>query len=144
MSATSRDGRAGRDDSASRASVESEPGAPRRRALEWLHPRLEGMHPELAAAIRRCVREGPETGRDDATSDILADAAAAELTRISRRPQDRAAAVRLLAADAVLTFAFEAVATAGGDPDALADRVGLRGTLGRALLAARSGEEAAE
>jgi hypothetical protein len=144
MSAASPDERAGRDDSPSGASLESEPGSPRRRALEWLHPRLDGMHPELAAAIRRCVREGPVAEPESAIADVLADAAAAELTRISEGSQDRAAAVRLLAADAVLTFAFEAVATGGGDPDSLADRVGLRGTLGRALLAARDREEATE
>lgn len=131
------------DDAVGGAPTSSGTVAPRRSALEWLHPRLEGIHPELAAAVRRCVREGPEPGETCTTADVLADAAAAELQRIADGPQDRAAAVRLLAADAVLTFAFEAVATGGGDPDVLADRVGLRGALGRALLAARRpGEEA--
>lgn len=114
----------------------------RARALEWLHERLEGTHPELAAAVRRCVRESPEPGEDATCADVLADAAAEELRRVATGPQDRAAAVRLLAADAVLTYAFEAVADEGGDPDALADRVGLRGTLGRALVEAiRTGGE---
>lgn len=133
-----------REDAVDGGPASSGAASPLQQALEWVHPRLEGIHPELAAAVRRCVREGPDPVETSTTADVLADAAAAELQRIADGPQDRAAAVRLLAADAVLTFAFEAVATAGGDPDALADRVGLRGTLGRALLATRRpGEDTA-
>jgi glutathione S-transferase len=110
------------------------PGDSRARTLEWLHGRIGDLHPELAAAIRRCVREGPDPDAGSGVAEVLADAASAALERVAHGPQDRAAAVRLLAADAVLTYAFEAAATEGGDPGDLADRVGLRGTLGRALL----------
>ncbi len=130
-----------REDEVSGGSSGGGAESPRRRALAWLHERLDDIHPELAAAVRRCVREGSEPDAGSSVADVLADAAAAELQRIAAGPQDRAAAVRLLAADAVLTFAFEAVAAQGGDSDALADRVGLRGTLGHALLEAlNSGE----
>ncbi len=116
----------------------------RARTFEWLHERLSGVHPELAAAIRRCVREGPSPKEEDGISGVLAAAAAAELERLASAAQDRAAAVRLLAADAVLTYAFEAAAREGEDPETLADHVGLQGTLGRALLrAVRAGGETA-
>lgn len=113
------------------------------RALTWVEGRLGDVHPELAEAVRRCVGEVRETASATSVAEALADAASAELEAVARGPQDRAAAVRLLAADAVLTYAFEAVAEEGGDPSALAERVGPRGTLGRALAdAARTTGEA--
>lgn len=108
-------------------------------ALAWLEGRLDGVHPALAEAVRRCVEGAPEPDGPTSVAETLADAAAAELEDLAGGSQDRAAAVRLLAADAVLTYAFEAVAEQGGDPDALAGRVGPEGVLGRALVrAARS------
>lgn len=113
----------------------------RERALAWLEDRLEGVHPELADAVRRCAAASPAPDRSASVADFLADAATAELETLAEGPQDRAAAVRLLAADAVLTYAFEAAAGEGGDPPALARRIGPNGALGRALGRAARPEE---
>lgn len=122
---------------------EAPAAGPGDRALTWVEARLGDVHPELAEAVRRCVGEVRVTESATSVAEALADAAAAELESVARGAQDRAAAVRLLAADAVLTYAFEAVAEEGGDPAALAERVGPRGTLGRALAeAARTAGEA--
>lgn len=115
--------------------------------LAWLDPRLEGVPPALAAAVRDCVRrsaadvaaEGaPEadSGRPDGVPDRLARAAIEEFERVvddDGGPTGRDAALRLLAADASLTYAFEAAADLGDDLLALSDRVGLRGRIGREL-----------
>lgn len=65
---------------------------------------------------------------------VLARAALAELERVTGM-RGRRAALALLAADASLTYAFEAAGDDGTDPAALADLVGLRGALGRRLTA---------
>jgi hypothetical protein len=109
-----------------------DPG-PRGSALAWLEERLDDVEPELATAVLRCVREAAQPRTGTPVADVLADAAVAELTELAAGPQDRASARRLLAADAVLTYAFEAAAEEGGDPAELAERIGPRGVLGRAL-----------
>lgn len=103
------------------------------RALEWLRPRLEdGVPSDLAEAVRACVRSA-EADPGTPVPELLARAAVSELERLGDRPADRETAVRLLAADAALTYAFEAAAETGGDVAALADRVGLRGLIGERL-----------
>lgn len=103
------------------------------RALAWLRPRLEdGVPSDLAAAVRSCVRAA-DAGPDTPVPDLLAEAAVSELDRLTDRPADRETAVRLLAADAALTYAFEAAAESGDDVLDLADRVGLRGRIGERL-----------
>ncbi len=100
----------------------------------WLEPRLGAAPPELAAAIRDCLeRAAPAPER--AVPDALARAAEETLARVAAEPQTREAAVRLLAADALLTYAFEAAAETGADLRALADRFGPAGALGRRLAA---------
>lgn len=112
----------------------------RGRALEWLRPRLEeGVPSDLAEAVRACVRSA-EAEAGTPVPELLARAAVSELDRLGDRPADRETAVRLLAADAALTYAFEAAAETGDDVPALADRVGLRGLIGR-RLAGLAGEE---
>lgn len=119
------------------------PGA-RGRALEWLRPRLgDGVPPDLAEAVRACVRDA-EADPGTPVPELLARAAVSELDRLGDRPGDRETAVRLLAADAALTYAFEAAAETGADVPAFADRVGLRGLIGERLAASTgSGEEGA-
>lgn len=122
---------------------------------EWLDPRLEAAPPELAAAIRELVRDaegraGGDGKRDGDASTIPGRLAAAALCgfdavsggahAVDPRPP-RGAALRLLAADAALTYAFEAAADLGGDVVGLAVRLGPRGALG-ARLASAGGPEA--
>lgn len=116
----------------------------RGRALEWLRPRLEdgGVPSDLAEAVRACVRAA-EAEPGTPVPELLARAAVSELDRLGGdRPADRETAIRLLAADAALTYAFEAAAETGADVPALADEVGLRGMIGR-RLAGLTGEEGA-
>jgi hypothetical protein len=75
--------------------------------------------------------DGPAPAPSVAT--VLARCALEELDRVVDRPDDRDVAVRLLAADASLTWAFEAAAETGEDVARLADAVGLRGEIGRRL-----------
>lgn len=105
----------------------------------WLEPRLGTAPQELAAAIRSCVdRSGAPP--DASVPDALAAAAVTALDRVMAGPQSREAALRLLAADAVLTYAFEAAAELGMDLGALADRLGPTGSLGRRLTEVAAGE----
>lgn len=83
--------------------------------------------------------EGDEPGDPGATSgreavpETLARAAVEEFERVGGGSADREAAVRLLAADACLTYAFEAAADLGADVPGLADAVGLQGRIGTRL-----------
>lgn len=100
-------------------------------ALAWLEPRLERVPDELADRVRALVRSAPPAP----VPELLASAAVDELERLAAAPQDRDAAVRLLAADAALTWAFESAAETGADVPALADATGLRGRIGDQLRA---------
>lgn len=109
---------------------------------DWLEPRLAETPPELADAIRLLVRESDEDrvdipGRLAAAAlrgfdDVLAETAA-DL-------RSRRAALRLLAADASLTCAFEAAVDLDTDVVDLTERLGPRGALGAMLDAAAEGE----
>lgn len=108
----------------------------------WLEPRLAEAPPELADAIRQLVRE-----RDEGDADIAARLAAAALrgfddvlTETATDLRSRRAALRLLAADASLTYAFEAAADLDVDVVDLADRLGPCGLLGTMLDAAAEGK----
>jgi hypothetical protein len=107
----------------------------------WLEPRLTGAPAELAEAVRGLVREVESTsnGVEPAVPDILAAAALLGFDGVLD-PGDppRETALRLLAADAALTYAFEAAATLGTDVGELALRLGPRGELGRRLASQRS------
>lgn len=111
--------------------------AARSDAPAWLEPRLGRVPDELAERVRALVgRAGPGP-----VPDRLAGAAVEELERLADAPQDREAAIRLLAADAALTWAFEAAAELGGDVPGLTDATGLRGRIGRLLRERASGPE---
>lgn len=102
---------------------------PAESAVAWLAPRLQGVPEELADRVRALVAPA----EDGSVPELLASAAVDELERLADASQDRDAAVRLLAADAVLTWAFEAAADLGADVPALADATGLRGRIGELL-----------
>lgn len=97
------------------------PSSARAGADRWLASRLEAVPPRLAESVRDLsVGDGP---------DGLAEAALAAFERVAAGGSRRAGALELLAADALLTYAFEAAAdpARGGSAVAaleLADRVG--------------------
>lgn len=113
----------------------------------WLEPRFRSVPRDLAAAVRAAVdREfeaGEATSAEGADSagaagpvaGVLARAALRELDRVTEM-EGREAALALLAADAALTYSFEAALDDGSSPTDLAVAVGLRGALGRRLAAA--------
>jgi hypothetical protein len=101
-------------------------------ALEWLEIRLGEVPDELDQAIRAVVAGHPQR-QDEGVGQALARAALAELDSVVTREPTRAVALSLLAADATLTYAFEAAAELGEDARALADRVGPFGLLGGRL-----------
>lgn len=88
---------------------------PTEQTLAWLAPRLADVPEELAEAVRACVRraELERPGGEATVARLLAAAAVQEFDRVVELEQDRRAAIRLLAADASLTYAFEAASEAG-------------------------------
>jgi hypothetical protein len=100
----------------------------------WLATRLQDSPPELALAIRRLLECAPSLNLDDPPS-ALACVAVTALEEVAGGAGNRSEALRLLAADATLTYAFEAAAEAGTVAE-LAARFGVQGELGRRLIAA--------
>lgn len=102
----------------------------------WVEAKLRGVPEELADEIRLLVlQDGPAAGRSR-VAEALANAALRGLDEVVAREGDRGTALRLLAADAALTYAFQAAAELGEDVSALAERVGLGGELGRRIRSA--------
>ncbi|MFO7588235.1 MAG: hypothetical protein R6X22_09205 [Gemmatimonadota bacterium] len=111
-----------------------------REAEQWLESRLRGAPPELAAEVRALLFGTAERGPVEElgggpVADLLAAAGLAGLDEVAAAPGGRESALRLLAADAALTCAFEAAAGAGGDVARLCAAVGPSGALGRRLAA---------
>lgn len=79
-----------------------------------------------------------------AVPDVLAAAALATFERVMAGSQSRGDALRLLAADALLTYAFEASTELGRDPGELAERLGPAGLLGERLARAVGEAESAD
>lgn len=101
-------------------------------ANKWLAVRLDDTPPELAAAVRGLLSD---TGGGP-TPERMVEAAIDTFERIPAASQSRAGALELLAADALLTYAFEFAAdpAVGGSCDAavrLARAAGSCGELGR-------------
>lgn len=115
------------------------------RADDWLAARLAGAPAELGTAIRELVDARGVTGTSHAcrVSEELAEAALAGFEQVLAETgtdrRSRMAALRLLAADAVLTYAFEAAAELGEDPWRLADQLGPTGALGERLAGSHGG-----
>jgi hypothetical protein len=97
----------------------------------WLRPRLAAAPPELAADIVTLLETTPGLDLTDPVA-ALAGAALAGLSQVADGTGERTEALRLLAADAALTYAFEAAAEVGRSAE-LAALVGLGGELGRRL-----------
>ena len=97
----------------------------------WLEPRLRDTPPELAADILNLLEAVPDPVLSDPPR-ALATAAIAGLSQVAAGAGDRTEALRLLAADAALTWAFEAAADTGTVVE-LAEAMGLRGELGLLL-----------
>lgn len=120
--------------------------ATRREAERWLDRRLDGAPARLGELVRELlVRAEPEEPPEE-VADWLAWAAYQEFLTVDGTDQEEDAALRLLAADAALTYAFEAAAEADSDLAAMARSWGPGGRLGRELAArleARAAEEGA-
>ncbi|MFQ5678871.1 MAG: hypothetical protein ACE5HP_05370 [Gemmatimonadota bacterium] len=119
--------------------------APLEEARAWLEPRLARVPAELAEAIRSSLEAAaPHVSPSSSVADTLALAALEGFDRVLAGTRGRESAVHLLAADASLTYAFEAAAELGEDLLRLADRVGPRGRLGRGLGKLAPGASIAE
>lgn len=106
-----------------------------RRARVWLVERAGPVPPSLQAAMERAAdaargqveRAADAARRDrdgsDSLPDALADATLRSLRTAIRLGDDRDAALALLAADALVTFACEAAADTGVDTGAALDRL---------------------
>lgn len=116
-------------------------GVGREEAEEWVEARLEGAPPRLADAIRRALARASPDEPPDRLAEWLAHAALGELGRVEAgRTGDRGQALRLLAADASLTFAFEVAAERSEELGPLAREWGPAGRLGDELAARRRGQ----
>lgn len=102
----------------------------------WLEPRLVGAPRELAEAVRELVGE-VDLNADNSGLGVPETLAAAAMLGfegvLEQADPEREVALRLLAADAALTYAFEAAASLGQDVDQLALLIGAGGELGRRL-----------
>lgn len=98
---------------------------------DWLATRLRSVPPELREDILSLVAAVPPADRADPAS-ALAAAALRGLEQVVTGSGSRRTALRLLAADAALTYAFEAASEQGRSAE-LAERVGLRGEIGARL-----------
>lgn len=112
-------------------------GGKRERFASWLDERLSNVPPELRVAIRELMTEA---GAED--SHAMAVSALEGFERVVRLNARRDGALELLAADALLTYAFEAAAdpALGGTPSRamdLAARIGPGGRLGRLMEGVR-------
>jgi hypothetical protein len=105
-------------------------------AGRWLDERLAAAPPELASDVRALVRavadDSPEE-HGDAIARLLARAGLAGLDEIVDGRGGRESALRLLAADAALTLAFEAAAELDGNLPDLCTWLGPSGEIGKRL-----------
>ena len=103
----------------------------------WLESRLGDVPPDLAEAMRDAIGH-VDIGAKSTPAEALAEVSVAELCSVTEAEQNRGAALRLLAADALLTYAFEAAVDPdmGGDAAAaerLAEQIGPWGSLGERI-----------
>ncbi len=101
------------------------------RTREWLEAHVRDTPPELTDEILKLLEAVPAETRCE-PARALAAAALAGLDEVARGSGNRREALRLLAADAALTYAFEAAAEVGIVAE-LSNAVGLDGELGRRL-----------
>jgi len=82
----------------------------RSRLETWLRARLEGVPESLRARIQEAAASVAASGREAELASLLAEAGAGLLARAKAMPPSREAALTLLAADALMTYACEALA----------------------------------
>jgi hypothetical protein len=97
----------------------------RDQVLAWLETRRPVPPPELAARLRALVAAAPERVlAGGGLRAALADLGLSVLAGLEGRdPQEAGVALDLLAADALVTYAFEAAADEGTDVTGLAGRL---------------------
>ena len=97
----------------------------RSEVLAWLHSRQPAPPPALASKLADCVASAPEAAlAGDSVADAVGRLGVETLrTVVARQGVAYDAAMDLLAADAFVTYAFEAAAEGGGDLGGLAGRL---------------------
>ncbi len=97
----------------------------RARFLDWLRARGPEAPPVLASELERCVERAPEEAfAGESVAEVAGNVGLATLRGVVRRQAvAHDGAMQLLAADAFVTYAFEAAAEAGEDGTALAHRL---------------------
>lgn len=83
------------------------------------------------------MEELPPAGEEEEPWDAMARGALRQLEATRAEADDRQAALQLLAADALLTYAFQCAAEEDGDLRQMAERWGPHGGLGDALSRAQ-------
>lgn len=96
----------------------------------WLEARLSGVPEALGLEVRTALADRAPANTVEEVVTAFGDAALRGLDQVRVGPQSRRDALQLLAADACLTYAFEAAADMGGDPANVARTFGARGALG--------------
>ena len=91
----------------------------------WLQSRQPAPPPDLAAKLAQCLAAAPDGMLEGASrAETVGRLGLARLrTAVWRRDATEAAAMDLLAADALVTYAFEAAAEEGADLSALVRRL---------------------
>ena len=87
--------------------------------LAWLEPRLAEVPESLAKRVREAVTDGSNRPEGTSLSDTLRSIAGELLCDAWSLPSTHDKAMILLTADALITYACEAVAIS--DPEALGD-----------------------
>lgn len=93
--------------------------------LAWLRSRKPAPPPALAAKLAQCLESAPEAAlAEDTLAEAVGRVGVAMLHAVvTRQSVAYDTAMDLLAADAFVTYAFEAAAAQGGDLPALARRL---------------------
>lgn len=105
-------------------------------AREWIRERVDDAPPRLGAALEGILADLPASAGDEGPWDVMARGAVGVLRSVDADAGDHEAALELLAADALLTYAFQCAAEEGGDLEEAVERWGPRGRLGEAVARA--------
>lgn len=112
-------------------------------ARRWIRDRIDDAPPRLGSAVDGILADLPASSTDEGPWDVMARGAEDALRSVEPEAADRGAALELLAADALLTYAFQCAAEEGADLEETIERWGPTGRLGEAAaraLAERRGD----